>query len=109
MRVDVKKSLSTLTTVNELSVNRLFDKIIWIISDAVEQAELAGEDTVELDLGFGTVNIILETNSIKYKFIPSKFTEETIIDTIVNGKNQLTLEIEKNLVQKLEHIYKDMF
>ena len=109
MRVDVKESLSTLTTINELSINRLFDKITWIISDAVEQAELSGDDTVELDLGFGTVKITIENKSIKYKFVPSKFTEESIIDTIVNGKNQLTFEIEKNLVAKLSNIYKDMF
>ena len=60
-------------------------------------------------MGFGIIKIILEPNSIKYKFIPNKLTEEAIIETIVNGKNQLTLEIEKNLVQKLTTIYKEMF
>lgn len=109
MRIDVKNSLSTLTTVNELAINRLFDKITWIISDAVEQAELSGEDNIELDLGFGIIKILLNDDSIKYKFIPSKLTETTIVDTIVNGKNQLTLEIEKNLVSKLSNLYKEMF
>lgn len=109
MRVDVKENLSTLTTINELSINRLFNKITWIISDAVEQAELMGDDTIDLDLEFGSIRIVIDNNNIKYKFIPSKFTEDTIIDTIVNGKNQLTMEVEKNLVQKLTNIYKDMF
>lgn len=109
MQVDVKKDLSTLTTVNELAINRLFDKINWIISDAVEQAQLSGDNTVELDLGFGTVKIIIEESTVKYKFIPDKFTEKAIIDTIVNGKNQLSLNIESTLVNKLTNIYKEMF
>lgn len=109
MRIDVKSSLSTLTTVNELSINRLFDKVPWIISDAIEQAELSGDDTIEFDLGFGTIKVLLEKEAVKYKFYPSKQTETAIVDTIVNGKNQLTLEIEKNLVQKLTNIYKDCF
>ena len=109
MQVDVKKDLSTLTTVSELAINRLFDKITWIISDSVEQAEILGDTNIDLDLGFGIIKLILEDKSIKYKFIPSKATENAIIDTIVNGKNQLTLNIEATLVDKLTKLYKDMF
>jgi len=109
MQIDVKEDLSKLTTINQLSINRLFDKINWIISDAVEQAELAGDDVIELDLGFGLVIVSLEDNCIKYKFKPSKSLEESIIDTVVNGKNQLTFTIENTLVSKITNVYKDMF
>ena len=58
MKIDVKKDLSVLTTVNELSISRLFDKIDWIICDAIENANLSEEDLLELDLGFGVLQII---------------------------------------------------
>lgn len=109
MRVDVREDLSKLTTINQLSINRLFDKVAWIASDAVEQAELAGDTNVELDLGFGILEILIEDNCIKYKFKPSKNLEEALIDTIINGKNQLTFTIENTLVGKITNLYKDMF
>lgn len=109
MQIDVKEDLSKLTTINQLSINRLFDKISWIISDAVEQAELAKDNVIELDLGFGLIIVLLEDNCIKYKFKPSKSLEENIIDTVVNGKNQLTFTIENTLVSKITNVYKDMF
>lgn len=109
MRVDVREDLSKLTTINQLSVNRLFDKITWIASDAVEQAELADDKSIELDLGFGIIEVLLEDTCIKYKFKPSKNLEDALVDTVVNGKNQLTLNIENTLVSKITNLYKDMF
>lgn len=64
---------------------------------------------MELDLGFGIVKVIIDSNSVKYKFVPSKATENAVIDTIVNGKNYLVLNIESTLANKLSTIYKDMF
>jgi len=32
----------------------------------------AGEDTVELDLGFGTIVVSLCDSAIKYRFVPDK-------------------------------------
>ena len=109
MKIDVKKDLSVLTTVNELAISRLFDKVSWIICDAIENANLSEEDLLELDLGFGVLQIKIGSNRVNYKFAPSKNLERAIIDTIVNENNALTLNIESNLVSKLTNIYKDMF
>ena len=109
MTFNIKEDLSKLTTIDVLYINRIFDKIIWCLSDYVETALDNNEDSVEVNFGFGTVFINIEESSIKYRFKPSKQLEDSLINTVVNGNNEFTLVLEKNLVQKITNIYKDMF
>lgn len=109
MVVDIKTDLSKLTTVDKLYIDRLFSKIVWCVNDYVEQAVLSGEDTIDISLGFGTLTIHIEGDTIKYRFKPSSELESSVINTLINGRNELTVVLEKNLVQKLTNIYKDMF
>ena len=109
MVFNIKDDLSKLTTIDVLYINRLFDKIVWCISDYVEMAIDKGESYVEVDFGFGSVIVNIENDSIRYKFKPSKQLDDSIINTVVDGKNNLTLVLEKTLTQKLTNIYKDMF
>ncbi|MBQ6627914.1 MAG: hypothetical protein IJH65_03780 [Methanobrevibacter sp.] len=109
MVFNIKDDLSKLTTIDVLYINRIFDKIIWCLSDYVEEAIDSGEDSVEVNFGFGSIIINIEEDAIKYKFKPSKTLDESIIGTVIDGKNCFTLTLEKNLVQKITNIYKDMF
>lgn len=109
MKVDIKHDLATLTTINELAINRVFDKASWCICDAVEAAILNNENTVEVDIGFGTIILKIEANNVIYKFKPSRSLDKAVINTIINEENELTFNIENNLVNKFESIYKDMF
>ena len=69
----------------------------------------SGDNFIEVDLGFGKLSISIEENLIKYRFNPSKKLEDSIINVVVNGDNEFTFVLEKNLVQKITNIYKDMF
>lgn len=53
--------------------------------------------------------INLKNNEIKYKFIPSQKLEKTIINTVLNEKNSLILNIEDSLISKLTNVYKNFF
>lgn len=108
MNIDVISQVAKLTTIDELPLKRIAEKQQWCLSDAIEQAILNGDKVVEADIGFGTIVISIFDSAVKYKFIPSKTTDEQVINTIVNGRNQLTFELEKNLVAKITNIYKDM-
>ena len=109
MVFNIKEDLSKLTTIDVLYINRIFDKIIWCMSDYVQEAIDSGEDSVEVNFGFGSVIINIEEDSIKYRFKPSKTLDDAIIGTVIDGKNCFTLTLEKNLAQKITNIYKDMF
>jgi len=107
MVFNIKEDLSKLTTIDILYLNRIFNKIVWCISDYIEMAIDKGEDQVEVDLGFGVIIININEDNIKYRFKPSKELEESVINTAIDGKNNFTLTLEKTLVQKITNIYKD--
>lgn len=107
--INIKKELSILTTVDELAISRLFDKVSWCICDAVEQAIKKGSNIASIDLEFGILYVYIMEDSVKYKFVPSPTLDTEVINTIVNEQNQYKLIIEKTLVNKLTKIYKDLF
>ena len=109
MEYDLIEDLSKLTTINELSLNRVFDKVQWCICDYIEAAVTSGVNTVDINIGFGTLTINIDNDSIKYRFKPNKKLETAIIGTMLDDKNPLKFELENNLVQKITNIYKDMF
>ena len=109
MKSDLKKDLSVLTTINELSLSRIQNKVNWCICDIVEKTVYNHENVAEIDLGFGTLVINITENEVKYKFIPSKSLEKNIVSTVVDEKNPLTFVLEDNLVNKITNIYKDLW
>ena len=109
MVIDIKEDLSKLVTIDKLYIDRIFNKINWCISDYVEKAIAEGDNLVEVDLGFGTLSILIENDNVRYRFKPSPTLEKSLVNTIINEQNELDLVVEKNLVQKLVNIYKEMF
>jgi len=109
MNVDIKNDISKLLSIDKLYVDRLFNKVIWCLSDYTEKAIKSGEKNIDVDFGFGTISINLEEDCLRYRFKPSKELEKVLINTISNDQNELDLVLEKNLVQKLTNLYKDMF
>lgn len=109
MDVNIKEDLSTLTTIDESVFTKLSNKVEWCISDGIEKAILNKEDIINIDLDIGILMINLKNNEIKYKFIPSQKLEKTIINTVLNEKNSLILNIEDSLISKLTNVYKNFF
>lgn len=109
MDLNLKKDLSTLTTVEEKVFAKLLQKVEWCINDAVESALLNNEDTINIDTGLGTLIIKFDDSNIKYKFIPTKQFEKSLLNTIVNERNDLKLNLESSLVSKLQNVYKSFF
>lgn len=67
----VISDVSKLTNVPVKLLEKLSDKVIYSINDAVEESVLSGEYTTDIDLGIGTLSIYLDEDCVKYKFIPS--------------------------------------
>jgi hypothetical protein len=104
---EVIKDISKLTTINEEYLKSLVTKGEWCICSYIEDSVLKKETITKIDIGIGFLSILVEDNTIKYKFIPNKELEEAIRDTIINDKNPLKLKLEKSLVDKITKMYKE--
>ena len=108
MTINLKEDLSALTSINEIYVKKIFDKLKWCICDGVEEAIKSEESELECDLGFGKIVINITDDTIKYKFIPSVEFNQAVVDTVVGEKNVLEDALEKSLVSKVTKLYKDL-
>lgn len=109
MRVNLMEDLSELTTIQLASLNRLVKQSMWIICDAVEAAVRNKDDSLDIDLGFGTLKIKFDNEEVKYKFIPKPTLENGIAKAIVEEQNPLQLALEKSLADKITNVYKEFF
>jgi len=105
---DLTKDISILTTIKEDYLDNLIKKSEWCICSYVEETILKKENITKIDIGIGSLSILVEDNSIKYKFIPSEELENSIRTTIINDKNPLKLKLEKVLVDKITNVYKEL-
>ena len=98
--------LSTITTIPVSNLTELADKINCIICDCVEDQNNLGNKETVVDIGIGYITIYIADNEVIYKFVPCKKLEQGVKDTILEGKNPLTLLAENTLSKKLLTIYK---
>lgn len=103
---DIVKDVSTITTIPYDTLNKLNDKVLWSICNSIYESKLNNEEFYELDLGFGTLIIADQDESIRYKFIPSAKLEKSVISVIKDNKNPLQNNLENSLKNKIINTYK---
>ena len=109
MEFNISADVSKLTSINEQTLLKLKEKFEWCIYDYIEQTILNGENICNIDLGLGVLTIIIEDDSIKYKFKPDQKLERGIVRTIANEQNPFVLNIENYLSSRLVDVYKTLF
>lgn len=107
MTYSLAEDLSVLTTIPLPAINKLADKSVFCICNDVEETALDGENLTAIDLGIGILQILVEGNDLKYRFLPSKNLEANIKNTLINKKNPLTAAAEESLVKKVLNVYKN--
>jgi hypothetical protein len=107
MEFDLIKDLNSLTTIPESSLSKLLDISNWDICNCVEETTLQKDNLAKIDLGLGTLMILMEEDNIRYKFIPSRELEVNIKNTYLKKENPLKNNLEKSLVKKITEIYKE--
>ena len=100
--------LSTITNISRQTLEKLTSLSISCICDAVEDDVLKGNDVVTIDIGIGQLMIKHTDNDMRYKFIPGAKLEEAVVQTIINDKNPLKVEIEDTLKKRILSIYKEL-
>ena len=100
------EDLSLLTTIPINSLNKLVNKSLWCICDCIDEATLSNQNIIDIDIGIGTISILLENDSVQYRFVPSKKLETSVKSTIVDGKNPLIEIAEDKLTKGMLEIHK---
>lgn len=103
------QDLSTLTTIGKYNLDILTNKSISIISHNIEESLRDMNNVTSIDIGLGILHIQHCNNEIRFKFIPSKKLETTVLDTCKNRESNLVLEIDKTLGERIQNTYKDLF
>lgn len=108
LEYDSLEDLSLLTTIPKDTIINLFKKLNLCICDEIQDSSLGNEEISKINIGIGYLFISNSEDQIKYKFIPSKELEDSVKETLMEGKNPLQRTLEKNLVSKILNTYKDI-
>lgn len=108
-RMDIVQDISTLTTVQKSSIDRLCTQAIKCVCYCICEALSKNEKDLCLDIGIGSLFINIGEDSVKYRFEPSMFMDNSIIDSVLSGKNPVIEDIESSLLNKVNTTYKDLF
>ena len=106
---DVIRDLATVTCLSYTATQAVFDKIPYIISHAVCEASVAGEDVAEIDLGFGVFSVSFANDEIRTKFVPSRKTESLIKEAVETNSSPMVGALEDSLRGKIKNSYKTLF
>ena len=104
---NLSEDLSNLTTIPTSALSKLSDKSVFCICNDVEESLLKEENVADIDLGIGTLQILVDGNDLKYRFIPSKTLDINVKNTVINKKNPLTAAVEESLVKRILNTYKN--
>lgn len=104
----LQDDLKTLTNISSDVIDKLVNKILYIICDDVLDTHLNNNTVTDIDTGIGVLSICVDNNQIKYRFIPSTLVESAIKNTIVDLKSPVKERASKTLASKINEIYEEL-
>lgn len=108
-RGNITQDISTLTTVQKSSIDRLCKQMIKCICYDVCEALSQDIKEICLDIGIGNLIIKIDDYSVLYRFEPSQALDDNVICSVTTGKNPVVEDIENSLLNKVNTTYKDLF
>ena len=109
MQQNLLRDISALTSVSLKTINKMEHLAELCICDYLNELDMqANDDIVNINIGFGTVSMLIIDDSIQYQFVPSYSLEQKMISTIENKCTPLIDTAETNLENKLLTTYKDL-
>jgi hypothetical protein len=108
-RANIVQDISTLTTVQKSSIDRLCTQAVKCICYCVCEAMSKDEKDMCLDIGVGNLFINIDNESVRYRFEPSVFMDNSVSESVLSGKNPVIEDIESSLLNKVNTTYKELF
>lgn len=102
--------LANLSDVSENILRKFVPLINYSVAHAVHEADCEQcDDTVaEIDLEIGELQIRICSDTVKYRFIPSKELDSMICSTVRSGVSPLVTKLNNNLQEKIDKSYKEL-
>ena len=101
--------ISNIFSIRISLLNKLVELAENCICDYILEANLNDDELVEINIGFGKIIILLSSDCVEYRFIPSMKLEKSIVNTLSSGKSPLEQNLEVGLENKLISTYKELF
>ena len=105
---NVVEDLNTITSIPQANISKLFQRVEWLICNAIYEAYISGNDLAEINLGFGKISVLITGNELKYRFQPSRKTEAMLREIFERGYDPIAAEAEKAVVGTTLKAYKDL-
>lgn len=96
---NVINDVGTLLKLPSKVTTEVIQKANLCIGSIISDAKLAGDQTVIINIGIGTLSVDLI--DMQCKFVPSKDLKTAIKNSLTEEKDPLELELEKVLAEKL--------
>lgn len=109
--VNIVNDVSTLSTIPEKVLNKLFRRMTFCMSEALAEDILQGneEKILSMDIGIGILSIkYVDPENIKYHFEPSDLLAKAFKQTALNKENFLEDLVVDSLSKKFLEVYKDL-
>ena len=104
----LQDDLKTLTNISSDVIDKLVNKILYIICDDVLDTHLNNNTVTDIDIGIGVLSICVDNNQIKYRFKPSTLVESSVKNTIVDLKSPVKERAAKTLSSKINEMYEEL-
>lgn len=108
MQQNLIRDISALTAVSNKTLNKIVDVAELCFCDYINELDITNEDVVNIDIGIGTLSLLLVNDSMQYQFTPSYQLEQQLINTIESKTSPLVNSAQSNLEHKLRTTYKEL-
>ena len=108
MQQNLLRDISALTAVSIKTINKMSMLSEICFCDYLNELDMSGEDVVNIDIGIGTISLLVVDDTIQYQFRPSYSLENKLVRTIEDKRVPLVDTLETNLENKIQATYKEL-
>ena len=104
MMDNIIKDVSVLTTIPEISLTKIFDRV----EDAIIHGILENNNIYQADIGIGSLEIQFKGDDTKFIFEPSNRFKDKLKHAYEDKEDALIKSAEQRLIYKIVNTYKDL-
>ena len=109
MEKNLLEDVAKLSNIKSSIIKKFARVAEYCISDYVLESKIEDEDLTEIDVGIGKLTLLVDDDSLSYKFVPSTRLEKMIVDAYQKEESILTEKVEEGLENRLLSAYKELF
>lgn len=109
-KINLVSDLVSLTGINVGSLTKLVSYANLSIAEAVKESKLNGDTITTIDIGIGTLSILVEDNSIKSKFTISSDLKDSLLKEFKSSEksSKLSRTLDLSLIKRIDELYREI-